>query len=189
MEWVLLGLVIAGIHRRRAFLVRAFRNRARTFIESVGLGAAVYVAGFVAIALVGSMLYFTPLFHKRNEAAIAAIAPHTPLEFLLWFGVSLSAGICEELVFRGYLLQQLNAWMRRPVLSIFLGALLFGSVHLYEGLGAILPLAALALVYGFVVQRFKGDLRAVVVAHTLQDFIVALLLLARPYIEQHQPHP
>ena len=189
MEWVLLGLVIAGIHQRRAFLVRAFQNRARTFIESVGLGAAVYIAGFVAIAMVSSVLYFTPLFHKRNEAAITAIAPHTPFEFLLWFGVSLSAGLCEELVFRGYLLQQLNAWTRSPVASILLGALLFGSVHLYEGLGAILPLAALALVYGAVVHHFKGDLRAVVVAHTLQDFIVALLLLARPYLEHLQQHP
>jgi len=188
-EWVLLGLVIAGIYRRRDFLAEAFMNRSRTFLESIGLGAAVYVAGFIAIALVSSVLYFTPLFHKRNEAAIAAMAPHTPLQFLVWFGVSLSAGLCEELIFRGYLLQQLSAWTQRPVVSIFLGAMLFGSVHLYEGLGAILPLAALALVFGFVVHYFKGDLRAVVVAHTLQDFIVALLLLARPYLEQHQPRP
>ena len=189
MEWILLGLVLAGIHQRREFLVRAFRDRARTWLQSIGLGAAVYIMSFVAIAMVSAALYFTPLFHKRNEAAIAAIAPHTSLEFLLWFGVSLSAGICEELIFRGYLLQQLNAWTRSPVASVVLGALLFGSVHLYEGLGAILPLAALALVYGVVVQFYKGDLRAVVVAHTLQDFIVALLLLARPYLEHYQPHP
>ena len=116
-----------------------------------------------------------------------AMAPHTALQLLVWFAVSLSAGLCEEIIFRGYLLQQLSAWTQRPVVSIFLGALLFGSVHLYEGLGAILPLAALAVVFGFVVHHCKGDLRAVVVAHTLQDFIVALLLLARPYVEQHQP--
>ncbi len=188
-EWVLLGLVIAGIHRRREFLAQAFCNRTRTFFESVGLGAAVYVVGFMAIGIVSAVLYFTPLFHKRNEAAILAMAPHTPLQFLVWFGVSLSAGVCEELIFRGYLLQQLNAWTQRPVVSICLGALLFGSVHLYEGLGAILPLAALALVFGAVVHHFKGDLRAVVVAHTLQDFIVALLLLAKPFVEQHQPKP
>jgi len=186
-EWVLLGLVIAGVYRRREFLAQAFLNRTRTVMESIGLGAAVYVAGFLAIALVSSVLYFTPLFHKRNEAAIMAMAPHTALQLLVWFAVSLSAGLCEEIIFRGYLLQQLSAWTQRPVVSIFLGALLFGSVHLYEGLGAILPLAALAVVFGFVVHHCKGDLRAVVVAHTLQDFIVALLLLARPYVEQHQP--
>lgn len=189
MEFVLLALVIAGIHKRREFLLQALRSRAHSFVETLGIGAMVYVIGFVAIATVGMVLYFTPLYHQRNEAVVLAIAPHTPMQFFVWFFVSLSAGVCEELVFRGYLLQQLTAWTKRPILSIILGALLFGSVHLYEGLGAILPLAALALVYGFVVRYFKGDLRAVIVAHTLQDFIVALLLLARPYIERMQPHP
>ena len=120
---------------------------------------------------------------------ILAIAPHTPLEFVVWFGVSLTAGICEELVFRGYLLQQLIAFTGRPVVSVVIAALLFGSVHLYEGLAAVLPLTALALVYGFVVRYCKGDLRAVIIAHTLQDFIVALLIVARPYLEHYQPKP
>jgi membrane protease YdiL (CAAX protease family) len=85
------------------------------------------------------------------------------------------------------LLRQLTAWTQRPFLAILLASLLFGSVHLYEGLGAILPLAALAIVYGLVVRHFKGDLRAVIIAHTLQDFVVALLLLLRPYLERMQP--
>ena len=189
MELVLLALVIAGIRKRRDFLLHALRSRAYTFVQSLSIGAVVYVLGFMAIIAAGIVLSMTPLLHQRNEAVILAIAPHTPLQFLVWFFVSLSAGVCEELVFRGYLLQQLTAWTQRPTLSIIIGALLFGSVHLYEGLGAILPLAALALVYGFVVRYFKGDLRAVIVAHTLQDFIVALLLLARPFVERLQPHP
>ena len=69
-EWVLLGLVIAGIYRRRDFLAEAFMNRSRTFLESIGLGAAVYVAGFIAIALVSSVLYFTPLFHKHRDGLL-----------------------------------------------------------------------------------------------------------------------
>jgi len=191
LEWLLLGAVIAGIYRRREFFLAAFRSRANSLLQSLGLGLVVYVLGFMAIAAAGIALYSTPLFHKRNEAAILAIAPHTVSEFVAWFAVSLTAGICEELVFRGYLLQQLTAWTRRPIAAIVLAALVFGSVHLYEGLAAVLPLAALALVYGFVVRHFKGDLRAVIVAHTLQDFIVALLILVRPYleryIERHQP--
>ena len=184
LEWVLLALVLAGIHQRRAFLARAFRNRAATLVQSLSLGVAVYLCGFVAIAFVSIALLKTPLAQHRNEAFVLAMLPRTRVDFLLWFGVSLSAGICEELIFRGYLLQQLIAWTRRPALSIVLAAVLFGSVHLYEGLGAILPLAALAIVYGFVAQRSHGDLRAVIVAHTLQDFLVGLLGLARPFLER-----
>ena len=188
LEWVLLALVLAGIHQRRAFLARALRNRATTLAQSFSLGVAVYLCGLVAIALVSLALLKTPLAHHRNEAFVLAMLPGTPLQFLLWFGVSFSAGFCEELIFRGYLLQQLIAWTCRPAFSIVLAAALFGSVHLYEGLGAILPLSALALVYGFVAHRSHGNLRAVIVAHTLQDFLVGFLGLARPFLEHHPRH-
>ncbi len=189
LEWLLLGAVIAGIYRRREFFLGAFRNRANTFAQTLGIGCAVYVSGFFAIAIVGLALYKTPLFHHRNEAYVLAMLPHSPLDFLVWFCVSLSAGVCEELIFRGYLLQQFTAWTRKPIASVLIAALLFGSVHLYEGLGAILPLAALAVVYGFVVRHFKGDLRAVIVAHTLQDFLVGFIGLAKPFLDHHQPRP
>jgi hypothetical protein len=185
LEWLLLGAVIAGIYRRREFLLGAFRNRANTWGQALGAGVMVYVIGLMAVATIGLALLATPLGHQRNLAYVLAMLPDSPLEFIVWFGVSLSAGICEELIFRGYLLQQLTAWTRKPIASIFLAALLFGSVHLYEGLGAILPLAALAVVYGFAVRHFKGDLRAVIVAHTLQDFLVGFLALAKPIVEQH----
>ena len=185
LEWLLLGAVIAGIYRRREFFLNAFNNRANTWGQALGSGAMVYVIGLIAIATVGIALQATPLRHERNIAYILAMLPDSPLEFVVWFGVSLSAGICEELIFRGYLLQQLTAWTRKPIASIILAALLFGTVHLYEGLGAILPLAALAVVYGFAVRHFKGDLRAVIVAHTLQDFLVGFLALAKPLVERH----
>jgi membrane protease YdiL (CAAX protease family) len=187
MEWLLLGLVMAGIYRRKDFLRTAFRSGTTSLIKAMGAGFITYLFGFFAILIVGGALYFTPLHHQRNEAVILAIAPRTRAELLAWFGVSLTAGVTEELIFRGYLQQQLTAWTQRPVVAIVLSALLFGAVHLYEGLGATLPLAALALVYGFVVRWFKGDLRAVILAHTLQDFIVALLVLARQHaIELHR---
>ena len=101
----------------------------------------------------------------------------------------MTAGICEELIFRGYLLQQLTAWTGRPITSIVATGALFGCLHVYEGLAAIVPLAALGMLFGFVVRQMKGDLRAVIVAHTLQDFLIALLALARPFLLRHQPHP
>ena len=187
LEWMLFGLVIAGVYRRRDFLRGAMRNHITSLLESLGTGIAVYVAGLLAIAFVGSVIFLTHLLPRPDQAVILALTPHTPPEFLVWFGVSLTAGITEELIFRGYLIQQLTAWTRRPIASIFLAALLFGSVHLYEGVAAILPLAALAILYGYVVRYFRGDLRAVIVAHTLQDFLVAFIVLARPWLEQHQP--
>ncbi len=188
LEWLLLGSVIAGIYLRRAFFLKAFHHPERSAMQSFGLGIVTYIAGTVAVIAVSGALYFTPLGHKRNTEVVLAMLPHTPLEFLLWFCVSLTAGICEELIFRGYLLQQLTAWTKHPILAVAITALLFGSLHVYEGAGAILPLAALGFVYGLVVHFFKGDLRAVIVAHTLQDFLVAVLALLAMHLKQFAPH-
>jgi membrane protease YdiL (CAAX protease family) len=189
LEWLLLGSVIAGIYRRREFFTTTFLNRGYSFAQSLGLGAMVYCIGFIAMAIAALSLYATPLIHKHNEAVVLAMLPHTPLEFAVWFLVALTAGICEEFIFRGYLLQQLTAWTQRPIAAIVVAGILFGSLHAYEGLAAIVPLAVLGIVYGFVVRHFKGDLRAVIVAHTVQDFLVALFALARPFAESHRLHP
>jgi membrane protease YdiL (CAAX protease family) len=188
MTWLLLGAVVAGIYHRGVFFAGALRNRTSTIAHELGLGAAVYLCGLVAMALVGILLLATPLAHKTNSDVVLAMLPHTATEFALWFCVSASAGFCEELIFRGYLMQQLTAWTRRPMLAVVLSAALFGSMHLYEGVAAILPLITLALVYGFVVLQRKGDLRAVIVAHTLHDFLIAFLALLRTWALHHRPH-
>ncbi len=189
MEWLLLGSVIAGVYSRRTFLLKVFANPSRSVARSLALGFMVYLLGFMTIAITGSLLYFTPLFHKGNEAVVLAMSPTTPIEFVAWFFVSFTAGVCEEIIFRGYLLDQLTAWTKRPALAIVAAGALFGCVHLYEGATAMVALGALGIVYGVVARHCKGDLRAVIVAHTLQDFMVALLVLARPWALHHQPHP
>lgn len=188
-EWLLLGAVVAGIYHRREFFLTAFANRARSLALSIGLGVAIYCTGFVIMALVGGALYFTPLFHKHNTDIVLAMMPHTVSDLSLWIFVSLSAGVCEELIFRGYLQQQVTAWTKRPIVAIVCVGALFGAIHLYEGVAAVVALAALGIVYGLLVRYFNGDLRGVIVAHTLQDFLTALFLLARPFAERHPPHP
>ena len=189
LEWLLLGSVIAGIKHRRAFFQIAFTHRTRSLSAAIGLGIAVYCIGFVLIMTIGGLLYFTPLIHKINQDVVLGLLPRTKAEFSLWFLVSLTAGVCEEVIFRGYLQQQVEAWTRRPVLAILITGLLFGGLHLYEGAEAIVPLAALGILFGLVVREGRGDLRAVIVAHTLQDFLVALFALARPFAERYRLHP
>jgi membrane protease YdiL (CAAX protease family) len=189
LSWLLLGAVVAGIYDRGAFFLRTIKSHSTTWAQEAGLGLAVYLCGLVILAVVGGLTMLTPLAHKRNEAVVLALLPHTALGFTLWLCLSISAGFCEELIFRGYLLQQLTAWTRNPILAVVLSAAIFGSVHLYEGLGAMLPLMGLGLLFGFVARQKRGDLRAVIIAHALQDFLVAFLALARPWLLRHQPHP
>ncbi len=123
---------------------------------------------------------FTSLTKSRlqfDSKTMHAIAPQTALDLLLWLAVSFTAGFCEEHIFRGYLLAQAigltdRAGMSRVlslVVSIALTSLIFGSLHLYEGTGGALIIAALGAVYSVLTLKF-GNLRAVIAAHFLQDF-------------------
>lgn len=185
LTWMLLGSVVAGIYHRRAFFTRALHTQPTSLRHEARLGIAVYLCGLTLIGIVGTLVNLTPLAHESNAKLILGIMPHTTLELALWLGLSLTAGFCEELIFRGYLIDQLTAWTKRPILAILLSSILFGSVHLYEGVAAVLPLISLALLYGFVARQRKGDLRAVMVAHTLQDLLVGLFIFALPHLHPH----
>ena len=133
----------------------------------------------------------TSKFHF-NSRTVLAIAPRTPLEVLLWLAISATAGFCEEHIFRGYLLQQALAFTRRAglssllatTLSVIATSLIFGSLHLYEGLGGAALITVLGAVYAVVALKL-GNLRAVIVAHFLQDAVAGFFLFA--YHSLHIP--
>jgi|GEM_PF-848168 len=128
----------------------------------------------------------SPLAKSRlqfDSKTMHAIAPQTPLDLLLWLAVSFTAGFCEEHIFRGYLLTQAIAFVRRAgmphvfslMVSIVFTSLLFGSLHLYEGTGGALIIAALGAIYSVLALKL-GNLRAVIAAHFLQDFCAGVFL-------------
>jgi len=124
-----------------------------------------------------------PITKLFNQKTVRALAPRTGLELLGWLLVSVTAGFCEECVFRGYLLQQFIAAMRKigasarlaAVIAVVATSLLFGSLHVYEGIGGAAIITVLGLVYA-VMALMLGNLRAVIAAHIMQDFFAGLML-------------
>ena len=118
-----------------------------------------------------------------DSKTVLALGPRTALELLLWLAVSFTAGFCEEHIFRGYLLQQAIGILRRSriprafgaSLAIVITSLIFGSLHLYEGLGGAALIALLGVVYSVIALKL-GNLRAVIAAHFLQDFVAGCML-------------
>lgn len=187
MSWMLLGSSIAGIRDRQRFFAATLRNKAQGWIVELGIGAAIYFGFLFAIAMIAAALY--ALHHhsmiKADQNVVRALAPQNAREMLTWVLLSVSAGVCEELVFRGYLLQQGIAWMRRistspkiaSVLAAAATSVLFGSLHLYEGTSGAAFVTLLGFTYAIVVL-WRGNLRAVMIAHTMQDLFAGLMLFA-----------
>jgi membrane protease YdiL (CAAX protease family) len=88
-------------------------------------------------------------------------------------------GILEEVVVVGYLLSRLDKLGVRPATAIAISAVIRGSYHLYQGIGAFFGNAAMGVIFGIFYRRY-GRVTPLIIAHTLIDAVtfVGYALLA-----------
>jgi uncharacterized protein len=183
-EWILAGLALWGIHLRKVPLRQLLgeqRPGARAWLGDIGVALAYWVGALLVLALLGNALVKVSGSHidpQKIGDVTQKLAPVTGSEMLLFLVLSISAGICEELVFRGYLQQQFARMGRRIWVGVALSALVFGSAHGYEGIAGMLLITAYGAMFGMLALRRRG-LRTGMIAHAWHDSIsgVALVLL------------
>lgn len=155
---------------------------AKTDGYSLGLGLGV---AFLAAALI-------PVLSARMSAKLREglekqfsglnfFLPATAEE-RLWFAiVSVSAGICEEILFRGFLIRYFQAgpYHLALTLAVVLSCLFFGTVHLYQGIAGVLQTTLLGLVFS-VLFLLTGNLVLPVLAHAATDLKILLILRKAP---------
>jgi membrane protease YdiL (CAAX protease family) len=93
--------------------------------------------------------------------------PHTRAELALFLKLALTAGVCEELLFRGYMIWYLSHWL--PIYpAAGLASLLFGIGHIYQGWRGVLTTG---MVGAFLAAVFllTGSLFAGMAIHALMD--------------------
>jgi uncharacterized protein len=108
---------------------------------------------------------------QTGWASLEGMRPHSALEIALWIAMALSAGICEEVVFCGYL-QQFSAWTESVSVGTFAQAACFGLVHAYQAWKNIALIFVLGCVLG-VFAVWRKNLRANMIAHALVDIVSA----------------
>ncbi|TWT90759.1 CAAX amino terminal protease self- immunity [Pseudobythopirellula maris] len=90
-------------------------------------------------------------------------------------GLSILAGVCEEVAFRGVLQPMLAAWTH-PYIGLLLASLAFGLGHAVSR--AYFWLATAAGLYFGLLTLLTGEIVSAIAAHAIYDF-VALLALRR----------
>ena len=100
--------------------------------------------------------------------------PANAKEYSQFIVLALSAGICEEIVFRGYFLRyfQLLFGYDDPTytVAILLSAIIFGLVHAYQGWRAMIKVTAMAVMFGFIFVRVES-LFGLMVIHAVIDLL------------------
>lgn len=153
-------------------------------IESGALGG--FVVG-VMIAAIGGALVSTlarrraptsgqrPAFGARRNAALVPMLPRTPSERWGWAALSVTAGITEEVIWRGFGLTLLFALLPgvHPAVPIVLAAAAFGWAHCYQGFAGMLATGVLG---GILALLFwvSGSLLLPIVLHALLDLAPSL---------------
>jgi hypothetical protein len=108
------------------------------------------------------------------------LAPKGALGFSLWLVLSVSAGICEEFVFRGYLQRQFSALARNAAAGIVLSAIVFSVGHLYEGVVKAGVIGVFGILLGTLAYA-RRSLAPGMLAHAWHDIFAGLLLYVLPH--------
>jgi len=109
--------------------------------------------------------------------------PATRTERRWWVLVCITAGCCEETLFRGFMLHYLHVlpWTLNLTLALLISSLIFGLNHLYGGVGGVVGSAAAGFLFGLLFM-LSGNLLLPVILHALMD--LRILVILRPPAEQ-----
>ncbi len=149
-------------------------------MESVGLipvadGRQWFAIGVGVLAILAQVTYLTWVSLSTNALTkvkeqigeLSNLAPQTPREDRLFDMVSITAGVCEEILYRGLLLATLvslvGTW---PAVAIT--SLIFGLGHAYQGISGIAKTGLVGLVLALFTVS-SGSLYIAIVLHAVID--------------------
>jgi uncharacterized protein len=171
-EWLVFAYVLGGVRRHgaSALVVMGTRwNSFRELLRDMGIAVAFWLAAAGTLQLVGAFL-----FARAQRPNQDFLLPHRAGELVLWIALSVSAGICEEAIFRGYLQRQFAAFTKSAPAGIILSAMAFGAGHAYQGSRMTILIAVYGLMFGLL-AHWRRSVRPGMIAHAWQDSLSGLI--------------
>lgn len=139
-------------------------SRLQDFMLDVGIAL-----GFWCV-VAGMLIAMSLLLGKNNTQmeAVKALLPRTLAEMVLWVCLSVTAGFCEEFIFRGYLQRQFLALTGKVELAVVFQAMIFGVAHMYQGWKGALTITIYGALFG-ALAAWRKSLRPGMIQHAAQD--------------------
>jgi membrane protease YdiL (CAAX protease family) len=180
-QWILTAVgVVVVLLAGPGFRAIGFRGiMLRDFLFWLGLVAGVSVLGLGLLLVLEHRGWWPP-----EPDLVLLLMPETRREKLLAvLVVAPSAALCEEFLYRGYLLTQLSVWLGGNLWAWAISSLAFGLAHAYQGSNGMARAALLGGLLAFPVLS-SGSIFPSVAAHFLIDAIAMAWLgprfLSRP---------
>ena len=139
----------------------------------------------LAILYAGDLLMSIRKWKKR-DLTVDTLDDTTPFlprklrELPAYIVMCISAGVFEEIIYRGYMvtyfLPEYNFSTGLPVLAVTAPAFLFSLAHYYQGWQAVLKIFLLSLLLGIIFLS-SGSIWVVMIIHFLIDLIGGLVAM------------
>jgi len=165
-EWILFAIVLVGVRSRGVPVSSVIGDRwhsAREVLRDIGIALGFWIVAVGMLEGVGWLLRISDEGHD-----VQAMVPHGGAEIAAWIALSLTAGICEETVFRGYLQKQFMALTQSAPAGILISGIAFGTAHTYQGWRMVVLISVLGTMLG-VLAYWRRSLRPGMILHTWQD--------------------
>lgn len=171
-EWIGFAFVLFGVWLASSDYAAVLGQRWRNFRDiarDIGLGVAFSIVSTVVLSML------QPHHGGGADRAVQFMLPHGGLEMTVWVALSVSAGICEEAVYRGYLQRQFMALTKNVPAGILLSAVAFGLSHSYQGLGRALVIGVEGAMLG-AMAHWRKSVRPGMIAHAWKDAWAPVLM-------------
>jgi uncharacterized protein len=171
LEWGLVWYVWGGIHDKGYRLLDLVGGRWSDW-KNVAADLTIALPFWILWEATARLVQFA--LGESHAKTVQGLLPQTWLEIVLWMALSASAGVCEEIVFRGYFQKQFQAITGSIALAVVLQALIFGAGHAYQGMKQVVVISVLGVLYGLL-AAWRKNLRPGMIAHTGSDIVGGLL--------------
>ena len=162
----LLGLRPRGIRVRE--IIGGRWTRFRDFLTDLKVAILFWI---VVVPVLGGLQY---LLRSSSVQAARPLLPQSRAELMMFLALSVTAGFCEEFIFRGYLQRQFLALAKSEPVAIGLQALVFGLAHLYQGRRSVFAITVYGALFGILAWK-RRSLRPGMIQHAGQDSLSGIV--------------
>ncbi len=168
LEWGLVATVRGAMNDRGFRLGQLVNGTSMPNWKTLLIDVAICVPFFFVWQYAAR--YISQILGPNQAKSVVGLLPQgqSVLEAALWILVSISAGICEEIVFRGYFQHQFAAYTGSLAAGVVLQGLVFGVGHSYQGVKQVIVISTLGILYGCF-ATWRKNLRANMITHAWTD--------------------
>ena len=174
--WLCLLIILlysVKVEKHSILLFKEVKYSVGFYILSV---VSLIVILLIMSSTLGVLLKLSGLYSGKSKRFFQLLNIFNNNRWLMVF-TALTAGVVEELLFRGYLLSRLQFIFNNKYLPVVISSLLFGLIHFGYGTvqNVVVP-TFIGFVFALYYNRYK-NIKVLIISHFLYDLILVLTAL------------